>query len=187
MSYTYGTPEWEQAYLDLVTQRVASEKSPYMLASPEWVAALEKNVQGDAAYKEAGKTWEGSITIHILANPSIGIDADVFLLMDLWHGDCRSMRLVPPKTGKAGDFVITGEYDKWKAVIKGELDTVKGMMQGKLKLTGDMPTVIRQVAAAKRMVELVGTVDTIFPDDMTEDTLGRFREVFTSMKEELGT
>ncbi len=187
MSYAYGTAEWEQAYTDVLNQRTAQEQPPYMLAAPEWVAALERNVQQDAAYKEAGKTWEGSITIHILAKPAIGIDTDIFLLMDLWHGDCRSMRLVPAKAGKAGDFVITGDYDKWKAVITGELDTVKGMMQGKLKLTGDMPTVVRQVAAAKRMVELVGMVDTRYPDEMVGEELDAFRELFKALRDELGT
>ncbi len=186
MSYTYGTDEWEKAYLDLVEKRLSEQPEPYMLATPEWISVLEKTVQEDAAYKEAGKTWEGSITIHFRADPAVGIDRDIHVLMDLWHGDCRSMRLVPPKVGQAGAYVITGDYDKWKAVMSGELDTVKGMMQGKLKLKGDMATVVRQVAAAKRMVELVGMVDTRFPDAFTPAELDEYRATFDMLHEEFG-
>ncbi len=186
MPYTYGTDEWEMAYLELTEKRGQEQSTPYMLATPEWISVLEKNVQNDEAYKEAGKTWEGSITIHFKANPEVGIDRDVHLLMDLWHGDCRSMRLVPPKVGQAGAYVITGEYDKWKGVMNGEIDTVKGMMQGKLKLKGDMATVVRQVAAAKRMVELVGTVDTKFPDEMSAEECEEYRGLFNVLNEEFG-
>ncbi len=186
MPHTYGTDEWENAYLELVDKRRNEQSTPYMLATPEWVSALEQIVQGDDAYKEAGKTWEGSITIHIRANPEIGIDRDIHLLMDLWHGDCRSMRLVPPRVGQAGAYVITGDYDKWKGVMSGEIDTVRGMMQGKLKLKGDMATVVRQVAAAKRMVDLVGTVDTRYPDEMSPEEREEYRGVFGVLNEEFG-
>lgn len=186
MPYTYGTDEWEKAYLELVERRLSEHSPPYMLATPEWISVLEKNVQGDEAYRQAGKTWEGSITIHFKADPAIGIDRDLHILMDLWHGECRSMRLVPARAGQAGAYVITGDYDRWKAVMSGEIDPVKGMMQGKLKLKGDMATVVRQVAAARRMVELVGTVDTRFPDGLDSGELQGYRAVFDTLHEEFG-
>jgi len=36
--------------------------------------------------------------------------------MDLWHGDCRSVRLVPREIGQKADFVLTGELERWQSV-----------------------------------------------------------------------
>ena len=38
------------------------------------------------------------------------------------------------------------------------------MMQGKLRVQGDLPTIIRYVSAANELVHLTGKVDTEFPD-----------------------
>jgi putative sterol carrier protein len=54
---------------------------------------------------------------------------------------------------------------RWKDVLRGELDPVKGMMQGKLKLQGDLPTIIRYVRAANELVHLTMTVPTEFLDE----------------------
>jgi putative sterol carrier protein len=185
MALTYGTDEWLQAYEEVTKERMASGP-PFMVGTPEWVATYEKLVQEDAAYKEAAKTWEGSVIIHILPKPEIGLDIDLYIFMDLWHGDCRFMRIVPPDAGEAGDFVITGEYERWKAVMKKELDTVKGMMQGKLKLKGDLPTIVRAVKAAARLVEIVTMVDMIYPDEATPEQVDDLRTFVKEASEKFG-
>lgn len=184
MPYTYGTPEWEAAYKAETEKRMASEPKPWVMGTPEWVGEYERVVQNDAAYKEAAKTWEGSVIIHILAKPDIGLDEDIFLWMDLWHGDCNYMRLVPKNIGENGDFVITGEFDRWKAVMAKELDPIKGMMQGKLKLKGDLPTIVRAVRAAQRLVELTGTLDTKFLDELSPDEMDKFRTTVRELRAE---
>jgi putative sterol carrier protein len=186
MSYAYGTDEWEKAYLNMVTKRLAEESKPYIMGTPEWVDCYEKTVQEDAAYKEAAKTWEGSVVIHILAKPEVGLDNDLFLFMDLWHGDCRSMRLVPKEIGETADFVITGEYDKWKLVMEEELDPLKGIMQGKFNLKGDLSTVLRGAQSAGRLAALVGTLNTRFLDDMSVIELDGFKSWFNEMRTEYG-
>jgi putative sterol carrier protein len=61
-------------------------------------------------------------------------------------------------------FCITGEYSQWKQVLLKELDPIKGMMQGKLKLKGDLPTIVRYVKAAQELVNAASRVDTEFLD-----------------------
>jgi putative sterol carrier protein len=185
MALTYGSDEWIQAYGDLVAERSAGG-SPFIMGTPEWVAQYEKMVQEDAEYKEAAKTWEGSVVIHILPKPEVGLIDHMYIFMDLWHGDCNYMRIVPPDVGEAGDFVITGEYDRWRAVMAKELDTVKGMMQGKLKLKGDLPTIVRAVKAAARLVDLSAATEPKFPDELPEDEIEGLRTFFTDAKEKFG-
>jgi putative sterol carrier protein len=185
MALTYGTDEWIQAYDELTKERMAGGP-PYIMGTPEWVATYEKLVREDANYKEVAKTWEGSVIIHVLAKPEIGLDIDLYIFMDLWHGDCRYMRIVPPDVGEAGDFVITGEFERWKSVMKKELDTVKGMMQGKLKLKGDLPTIVRAVKAAVRLVDISNMIDTIFPDEATPEQTEELRAFVKEASDKFG-
>ncbi len=186
MALTYGTDEWNQAYDALVKERLDSQSKPFVMGTPEWVKQYEELIQNDAEYKEAAKTWEGSVVIKILAKPEIGLDKDLYMFMDLWHGDCRFVKIVPAEAGEAGDFVITGEYDRWKAVMSKELDTIKGMMQGKLKLKGDLPTIVRAVKAASRLVDLSAVTEPRFPDDLDAAGTEDLRTLLKRAEDELG-
>jgi putative sterol carrier protein len=86
--------------------------------------------------------------------------------LDLWHGECRGGGVVTPERGGEARYLITAPYSRWKDVLLGELDPIKGMMQGKLKVKGDLPTIIRYVRAANELVRLTGEVDTVFPDEV---------------------
>jgi putative sterol carrier protein len=45
------------------------------------------------------------------------------------------------------------------------LEPVKGMMQGKLKLKGDLPTIVRYVKASQELVECTTKIETKFLDE----------------------
>jgi putative sterol carrier protein len=185
MALEYGTDEWEKAYLEEVGERMKAPQ-PFIAFSPEWIALYEKAVQTDDIYKEAAKDWEGSVVVHVQAAPEMGIDEDLYLFMDLWHGDCRSMRLVPKDAGEAGDFVITGSMDRWLQVARKQLDTIKGMMQGKLKLKGDLPTIVRAVKAAARLVDIIADLNTIYPDELTPEQVEDLKSWIVPLREKFG-
>ena len=186
MAYTYGTEEWEKAYLNMVEKRLAKAEKPYVMGSPEWVATFEKLIQEDEQYKDVAKTWEGSVVIHILANPSVGLESDIYMLMDLWHGDCRSVRLVPEEIGKSADYVLTGELERWQSVMKKELDVVKAMMQGKIKLKGSLPEIVRYVKASIRLVDLSAQIDTTFHTEMSEEQRAEYAGWFNELRSDFG-
>jgi len=186
MAYTYGTDEWEEAYKEEVAKRVESEPQPYIYFTPEWVALFEKAIQEDAEYKEVAKDWEGTVVLHVQAKPEYGLDQDLYVLLDLWHGECRSARIVPSSAGQAGDFVITGSMDRWIQVGRKELDPVKGMMQGKLKLKGDLPTIVRNVRAASRLVDISSDIGGKYPDELNAEEIEKLRGIVSELSEKFG-
>lgn len=178
MPYTYGTPEWEEAYNKQTQERLSNQPRPFIVFLPEWVKEWEKLLQNDVKYKElALPNWENAIVIHILKAPQFGIDNDIYVKMDLWHnGEVRSIRYIPPsEVSKPGNFEITGTIDRWLAVGRKQLDVVKGMMQGKLKLKGDLPTIVKAVKASVRIVETVGEVGGKYEDELTPAEIEQFR------------
>lgn len=133
--------------------------------SDEWLTIYRDRINGSAEYREAARTWEGAIAFVFEAEPDRGVPEDLWAWLDLWHGECRDARMVTPEEGVRAPYVIRAPYTRWKEVLAGDLDPVKGMMQGKLKLQGDLPTIIRYVRAANELVHLTATVPTEFLDE----------------------
>ena len=132
-----------------------------------WFKALVDRINASVEYREAAATWEGDIAFVIEAEPDRNVPRDVWGFLDLWHGECRGGGVVTADEGSTAKYVIRAPYSRWKEVLRGELDPVKGMMQGKLRVQGDLPTIVRYVRAASELVQLTGAVETEFPDEVS--------------------
>ena len=185
-----GTKQWDERYAKLVEERLKSESEPYIVGTPEWASKIEKKIQGDEKYKHAAKTWEGSVVLVFKAEPKAGFDDDFFVFMDLWHGECHSVRIVPAEIGRSGEFVLEAEYDRWKKVMRKELNVVKEIATMKLKL---VPFNFKKAAklaaatqAAIRLVDIAGEVSDRFPVELEPDEHRSFRDLMQKLKTEFG-
>jgi len=134
--------------------------------SQEWLEAYVERINASPEYREAASTWEGDIVYVFEAEPDKGVPIEVWSWLDLWHGRCRAHRYgLLPEEGEKARFIIRAPYSRWKDVINKDLDPVKGMMQGKLKLRGDLPTILRYVKAANELVNLAASIPTEFVDE----------------------
>ena len=185
MALKYGTKEWEEEYQKVVRERSKANPKP-IVGTPEWWKKFQETVDSDAEYRAAAKTWEGAITLVIKAKPEVGIDEDVYGLMDLWHGECRSMRIVPKEEAEKAPYVMTGSYDTWKDVAKGKTDAIKATMLGKIKLKGNMANIVRHVKAAKRLAECSGLFEAVWPDELSKDEIKKFRAEIKQLREQFG-
>lgn len=134
--------------------------------SKEWLEVYVERINQSPEYREAAAAWEGDIAYVFEAEPDKGVPEEIWAWLDLWHGECRDSKYgLTADEGAKAKFIIRAPYTRWKEVINKELDPVKGMMQGKLKLQGDLPTIVRYVKAANELVNLAGTVPTEFVDE----------------------
>ncbi len=138
----------------------------YQFPSEEWVAEFKSQINASAAYRAAAATWTyGPVALVVKADPAVGLPDDVGLWLDLDRGVCREARVVDGGEAAKAPFCITGEYPRWKSVMKKELDPIKGMMQKKLELSGQMTTIVKYVNASKELVEAATRVPTKFVDE----------------------
>jgi putative sterol carrier protein len=137
-----------------------------LFPSEAWLKEYVDKINSSKEYEDAAATWEGDICFIFEAQPDKGLAEDLWAWMDLWHGKCRDYKYeLSPEEGEKARFVIRAPYSRWKQVITQDLDPIKGMMSGKLKLKGDILTMVRHVKAAKALVNVAGTVETEFIDD----------------------
>ena len=134
-------------------------------ASQAWFDAFVVEINASDHYREVAADWEGDIAFRIIAEPDRGVPVDLFGYLDLWHGACRSGKVIDATQAEAAAYTIAAPFSRWKDVVGGDLDPIKGMMQGKLRVRGDLPTIERYVKAANELVRLTGLVETEFQDE----------------------
>jgi putative sterol carrier protein len=133
--------------------------------SDEWATQFKDEVNKSAAYKAAGKGWKWTVGLVVEAEPDKHFPESRGLVMDLFDGDARDIRVGSAGDAQQCDFVITAPYSRWKQVATKELDATKGMLQGKLKLKGDLPTIVRYTKASQELTECTTRVPTQWPDE----------------------
>ena len=128
--------------------------------SDVWVKAMMVDLNESAAYLDAAKNWEGSFDF-IVTLPDGKVTT---LYMDLMHGKCLDAYEVPAGAeGHTAAFRLSGPVATWKKVMTKKLDPMQAMMTGQLKLAGNMAMVMKNVRAAKELVESCTRIPTDFP------------------------
>ena len=188
--YNAGSEDWGKKYGDLVKERKESQSKPYIVLSPEWASEIEEKIQNDKRYKTVAKNWEGSVTLVFKADSASGLDADLFVFMDLWHGQCHSVKIVPSNIGRSADYVLEAKYERWKRVLKKDLNVVKEIATNQLKL---VPFNFKKAAklasaaqAAIRLVDLAGEVSDKFPDELDSEVFHAFKSFLQDLKTNFG-
>ncbi len=134
---------------------------PIPFPSDAWIKAMMIDLNASSAYLEAARNWEGDF--YFIVEPGGSLEKPVILYMDLFHGKCRDAYLVAKPDSKCPAFRLSGPVATWKKVMTKKLDPMQAMMTGQLKLVGNMSIVMRNVRAAKELVESCTRIDTEFP------------------------
>lgn len=130
--------------------------------SDEWIKALMEEVNNSEKYREAAKLWEGDFYFVVNAGP--GIPEDVYLYMDLWHGECRDAFEAADVGDKQPEFVIRAPVSAWRKVIEKKVDPIRALVTRQLKLEGTMTKIMKQPKAATELVNCCTLVHTTWPN-----------------------
>lgn len=133
--------------------------------STEWASAFKDEVNKSSTYKAAAKGWKWTVGLVVEAEPNKNFPEARGIVMDLFDGEARDVTVGAAADAQRCDFVITAPYTRWKEVATKQLDATRGMLQGKLKLKGDLPTIVRYTKASQEMTECTTRVPVEWPDE----------------------
>jgi putative sterol carrier protein len=134
--------------------------------SAAWVDAYGAAINASDEYRTASTEWtHGSVALVLPAQPNIGVPQDVGIWLDLDRGVCRDAKLVSRDEAQRAPFVLTAEYQHWKAILKKQLGPIAGIMQRKVALQGSLPIVVRFIKSAEALVDCATRVPTRFLDE----------------------
>lgn len=129
--------------------------------SSRWASAWADELNASPAYKRAAERWEGAVGL-VMDDPDPASRKAVVL--DLWHGSCRSAAATDPEAVQAqAAFVFQGGQEAWRQVFCEGASPVTALMNGSIKLAkGSLTALLPYAAAARELLELAGKVPTVF-------------------------
>ncbi len=130
--------------------------------SDEWIKALMDELNKSENYRSAAANWEGDF--YFVVNEGSGVPHDVYLYMDLWHGECRGAFEASDPGAKEPEFVIRAPVAAWKKVIEKKIDPVRALMTRQLKLSGTMTKIMKHPKAATELVNCCTLIETTWPE-----------------------
>jgi putative sterol carrier protein len=132
-----------------------------LFGTDEWIKALKEELNNSPGYKNAAAKWEGDFYFVITAGDQIA--QDIYLYMDLWHGECRDAFKADDPAVKSPEFKLHAPIKIWRGVLEKKIDPIKGIVTKQLKLDGPMMKVMKAPKAAIELVEACTRLNTDWP------------------------
>ena len=112
--------------------------------SAEWLEALCSKLNSDDHYGEIARHWEGDLIFDI--EPEGHLQEPIRMYLDLWHGKCRRVQyLAAAAHPEETRFVLRSPYNNFAAILIGKLDPMTAMLTSRLKVTGSLGYMMRNV------------------------------------------
>jgi len=117
----------------------------YSFPNAEWVQAFEANLNSDERYAQVASKWEGDILFEIEAVDESQQALSIYF--DLWHGKCRAAHFVDEEHPLAGvpTFTLSAPQANFVKILEGKLDPLQAMLTRKLRVSGNMVYMMRNV------------------------------------------
>lgn len=133
--------------------------------SAQWAAKFKAEINSSEAYASAAKGWRWPVGLVVEAEPKQNFPASKGIVLDLEEGRARSVKVGSVEDAQQCDYVITASYSQWKDVANGKLDAVRGLMLRKLKLKGNLATIIRYTRASQELTACTTRIPVLWPDE----------------------
>lgn len=131
---------------------------PGIFPQQDWLDEFAEYLNSSEKYSRVARKWEGATIFEVKAEGPL--ENDVAFHLDLWHGKCRSARMLVQGELIEADFVFTAPYNNFVRVLTGDLDPMQAMLTRKLVVSGSMgylmrniPTVLEFVRCAKEVTD----------------------------------
>ena len=133
-----------------------------LFPSEVWVSAWIALCNADAEFQEAGVGWNGSAGCVIRPAGQPGTDS-LYLRLTGRDGQWTDHTLEPnPEVVDGSLFVLSADYVTWRAVIEQKLNPIRAMVQGRVRVSGQLSSVLRWHRSLLIMTQLAGRLETDF-------------------------
>jgi len=130
-------------------------------ATDAWIKRLADECNKSRAYHDAAKNWEGDIYFVVEAEGRL--KKNVYMYMDLYHGQCRQAFVPEDYTALNPEFWISGPVSAWKEITERDMDPIKALLTRKLSLRGNIAKVMRNPRVTQTLIKCSTSFETAFP------------------------
>jgi putative sterol carrier protein len=129
-------------------------------ASEAWLKALIDQLNQSPTYRETAKHWEADMCY--LIEPDGILKEPICLYLDLWHGECRSGRILAPGETPQATLTLRAPFSRIVEILQGKLDAVTALLTGRLTVKGNLAILMRDIPTVLEFVRQCRALDTDF-------------------------
>lgn len=130
--------------------------------SSEWIDAWVARCNADGAFVAAGEGFYG-VVVAVIDPDHVRPGPRRILRLEGTDGIWTRVQLgTGQDLANEPTFTLTAPYLTWKSVILGELDPIRGLVSGRLRVEGQLSTVLRWSEPFRLMVALADGLATTF-------------------------
>lgn len=142
----------------------------------EWFEAWFEKLQTDLTFTEGMKKFEGNISIGVKAEPKVGLDKDMYITFDASGGTIKGFGYCGKSDAERAKMCLLMDYSMGKEVCLGKVTSLMKLITSrKAKLTGSMVYTMKFMKPVTAMLSILGSIDTMFPDELSGDELENFK------------
>ena len=134
--------------------------------TPEWCAALEREINGSSEYRNAaarwGDGWNGNLLFAFERDAAL--PEPLHLLLRLARGRCDGAEFVPGPSHPDAGFALRGPFTLWREILERKTLAATAILTGKLRVEGEKLTLLKHAGASRALIHCTASVDTEFPE-----------------------
>lgn len=155
----------------------------YYYPSQEWAEATKQGY--NQGFEEKLKNLTGKFSFNIMAEPSLGIETDLYFYLDL---DAGKLQDFGPRTKdfvhENAKFVMNATFATWKEILTEKATFTKKFLLGKIKLEkGSKVGAMGMAPHSATLVSFQNQVDMMFADDLSADELADYKSKLAASRQ----
>ncbi len=159
----YATDQWGKRLAAISRVRPAPAAASAAASAPlawsaAWVAAVADAINAHPGYARAAAEWTAPLGLVVTGLP----DGERVVWLDLYRGQCRAARILDAPRGAIAPHVIRGDATTWQRILTRQLDPISALVQRKLRVDGALSPLLRQIGAARALVDATASVAAQF-------------------------
>lgn len=137
---------------------------PTEVFTEEWSRACCQALNERPEYASVAADWRDPVVLVMDADPSLGIDRERAVFLDLYEGACHGTRVATHEDVDTAPFVLRASAAAWRRILSGETDPVSAVMRGELRLErGNLMVMMKYASAARHMLAAAVDAGGVFP------------------------
>jgi len=139
----------------------------FAFGTPAWSGALREEINLSSEYRNAAAKWgvgfNGNLLFAFEADAALA--NPLFLFLKVQAGRCDGAEFVPGPSHPDAGFALRAPFSLWRDLLERKTLAATAILTGKLRVEGEMLTLLKHAGANRALIHCTATVPTEFPSE----------------------
>ena len=139
----------------------------FVFGTSAWSVALREEINRSSEYRNAAAKWGAGFNGNLLFafEADAALAKPLYLFLKLQAGRCDGAEFVPGPSHPDAGFALRAPFSLWRDLLERKTLAATAILTGKLRVEGEMLTLLKHAGANRALIHCTATVPTEFPSE----------------------